>query len=614
MGTSTSFRSGDKASPPDPRSIPCLCLPTASGTPGTGVTLEPGDDVVAALGPGKAAAWVLAIHAGAGSPVEVSPATATWTSLSGNLTKSGSGPDIAIGNASGFSGAVDDFFLKVKVKTAGALGVAGGELYWDGTNVAETIVFPQEGPAVVRGTVNIAGSVPAMNGLTLIFTDPGSTTITFGSSPSTPDALVAAFDALAVSGSLAVRSRIYEAATGEKYFELYSTATGTTAAITISSSSTGEATLGLATTTANGTAATLTLPNSGAKLTFTAGTYVLDESYTKTLTGPTASLAAQIAAATAARANFAEHPFGYLVFDAQASNVAAATLATSIGSSVSTWRSDPDAPVFVDFVIGTALHTASATPATNAANIGTNDASFTSAIGSLSADIARNFALDDCYIGAPAGLPLGRSRRSAALAAAIRRASLDRIAGNPGQFTIPGVTLVAADGLTLARDEATAVTKLGKLTGKAWCLKSVANQLGVARFEVSPTGAGSLSRYRDPGTVAIAFTMAAAAFPIVAGWQGESWETDPESPKAAADFETQSRADLLADTLRPIARPANKPANISGELRVTLTAPQLLDDGKVYPSVVFNPVGVVQDVVLVFTATGVEIEGAEEES
>lgn len=607
MTVSTEIKSGDRVAAADPRGIPCLCLPTASGTPGTPVTLSPGDDVDALIGGGRAAAWVLLLHAATGSDVVVSPSTAAWTALSGTLTKSGSGPDITIGNAAGCSGALDDLSLKLVVASAGALGTAAVDVYLDGHTLADSILTPQEGPAVVTGAVDIEGSVPAMNGLTLVFTDPSSTTITFASSPSTAELLVDAFNTLAVSGSLAVRARVREQINGKKRFELYSVAVGEAAEITISSSSTGEATLGLATTTAAGTAASITLPATGARLTFAAGTYALADTYAKSLTGPASTLAAQRAAAQAARDAFRDHPFGFLVFDAQVSHVNAATLAGQVGADVATWLADESAPAFVDFVTGTALHTASSSKTTNKANITTNDTAFTSAIGSLDPDPARNFAHDDAYFTNPAGQAFGTFRRSAALAGAIRRASLDRIAGNPGQYLVPLAKLLGPDGVTEARDESSSTIKLGKLSGKAWCLRSTAAGPLAAKFAPCANGAGSGSRLRDPGVYAISLSLAAALFAEVELWEGESWETDPESPAAASEDETTARADALADALALVAKPKNRPQNVSGDLRITVSGANVLNDGDVIAGVVFNPLAVVEDITIAITATGVAI-------
>jgi hypothetical protein len=612
MTTNVTFRSGDRSPPADPRSIPCLILPTLSGVVGTSYTLDPGDDVVGTIGAGKAAFWTLLAHAGAGTRVEVCAATPTWTALAAAaMTESVSGPNITITDVA--DGALDDFpGFRIKIKTSGALTTpVTADVSYDGTSYVETIQLPQEGPAVVRGTVDISSAVPAMNGLTIVTTAPTSDTMTFATSPTTPEALVATYDALADAQGSTTHGRIYEAADGKKYFEIVTDDVGSGVSLTIDAGSTGEGTLGLSTTTATGTAATMTLPNTGVTITCAAGTYAGDTVYSYALVGPTMSIAAQVAAATAALANFDEHPFGYLVFPEQASHIAAATLAGSINTLVAAAAADPDNPKFVDFVIGTAFHTASATKATNDTNIGTSDAAFSSAISGLSASMYRNFAHDDFYAAAPAGLPAGTFRRSAALAATIRRSSLDRLAGNPGQYAVPLVGLLAADGLTRARDEASATTKLGTKNGKAWCLKSIANNLGNVKFEVSPTGAGASSRFWDPGTVAVALSLAATTVATTRVWEGESWETDPEDPSAALPELLEARAAELKGDLDPIAKPKNKPANISGELSVVVTAPEVLDDGKVYPSVTFNPLAVPGIINITITATGAVIsEGA----
>ncbi len=611
MTTSATFRSGDRSAPLNPRGIPCLILPTASGVALTSYTLDPGDDVVAAIGAGKAAFWTLLAHAGAATRVEVCAATPTWTALSAvAMTESVSGPNITISDVA--DGALDDFpGFKLKITTGAALstGSVAADVYYDGTNVADSILLPQEGPAVVRGTVNIAVSVPAMSGLTIITTAPTADTMTFATSPTTPETLVSAFDALAVAQGATVHGRIHEAVTGEKYFEIVADVPGSGVSVTIDAASTGDATLGLVGTAA-GTAATVALPNTGIVLTCVDGTYATGTVYSYALVGPTASLAAQIAAATAALANFEEHPFGYFVFPEQASHVAAATLAGSIGTLVAAAAADPDAPIFVDFLIGSAFHTASATIATNNTNIGTSDASFSAAIAGLSASMYRNFAHNDCYAAAPAGLPAGKFRRSAALAGVIKRSALDRLAGNPGQKQIPLISLLAADGLTRARDEAAATAKLGRRTGKAWCLKSINKKLGNVKFEVSPTGAGSSSRFWDPGVVAIALSLAASAVAHVAEWEGESWETDPEAPSAVLPDLATTRGDELDAVLTAIAKPKNKPANISGDLSVVVTAPTLNDDGEVSVAITFNTLGVPQTIVITITATGAVIAEA----
>lgn len=609
MTTNAEFVSGDRSPPADPRAIPCFILPTVSAAPEVSYTFDPGDDVIATLGGGKAAFWVLAQHAGAGSRVEVCAPEPTWLDFNeAAMSKSGSGPDVTL--LATDSGAYDDFDLSLRITKAGALGVATAEIAYDGSSYVESIILPVETPAVLRGTVNLTGTLPVLSGTTLVFTAPASKTITFASNYSEAEGVAAAFNALAPAQSLAVAARVHETAAGAKYIELYSTAVGVSATITVSASSTAETLLGLGTNTPTGGTAAVTLPNTGIQLVFDSGSWVADDVYTYTFIGLTASIAKQIEAAQAALASFDQHPFGYFVFPEQASQIAAVTLAGAMHTLCATAAADPDAPRFVDFVIGTKLHAASPSKATNDTGIAANDADFLSATAGQSASMFRNFAHDDCYIEAAAGLPAGKFRRSAALAASIRRASLDRIAGNPGQYVIPLVSLLGPDGLTRARNEASATTKLGRKTGRAWCLKSVNNQLGLVKFDVSPTGAGASSRFWDPGVVALSFSLATAACAVVQEWEGESWETDPESPAAVLPEFADARANELAQALDDIAKPKNKPPNISGNLHVVVSAPTLLNDGDVLAEVTFNPLGVPQSITIRITATGAVIQEA----
>lgn len=617
MTTNAEFASGDRSPPADPRGVPCLILPVVNGSdPGQSYTFDPGDDVIATIGPGKAAFWILVQHSGAGSRVELCSATPTWANFGPfPLDQTNmSSPDISVDQID--EGAWDEFNFKIRVDSSGTLGGgASGSISYDGSNYVESIIFPSQGPAVLRGKVDISAGA-TVTGKHLDFTAPTAKVLTFTSNYSDAQSLADAFNALAVAAPLAVRARVYEAPTGEKYLELYSMAVGGPASVTLDvSASDADTALGFTATlpfniSAAGTSAMMVLPNTGIKFTFEPGSYVAGDIYSKSFVGPKASIAAQVTAATAAINNFASHPFGYLVFPEQVSNAAAATLAGAIHTLVAAKAADPNAPAFIDFLIGSAFHTASATRATNHTNIGTNDADFLASIAGLSVSIHRNIAHDDCYIDAPAGLPAGKFRRSAALAGAIRRSSLDRIAGNPGQNIVPLVTLLGPDGLTRARDESTATTKLGRKSGKAWCLRSVNNQLGIVKFEVSPTGAGASSRFWDPGVVAIAFSMAAAACAIVQMWEGESWETDPESPAAVLPSFAEARANELAQALDDIARPKNKPPNISGNLHVVVSAPTLLNDGDVLAEVTFNPLGVPQSITIRITATGAVIQEA----
>ena len=621
MAVQGTLRGGDRVPGTSARKIPCGLGTCALGTVGQSYAFDPGQDVASVLGAGKLTQWVLYIHATTGSRAIAVPTTGVYPSITSSLTQSGSGPAITVAAASGSSGAADDFSFKLKIKVAGANGVAQADVYWDGSTIAERITIPDESPAVVRGTVNIASSVPAMDTLTLIFTDPGSTTITFASSPTTAQGLVDAFNALAIAAPLAVRARVAETTSGS-FFELYTTAKGASAALTISASSTGEGTLGLATVTANGAAATWTPPFSGLKFTMAAGTYVLDESYTKTLAGPRSSVAQLSAAAVVAHDSYSAKPFGLLVtVEDFATNANAKTAQTTLTGLVNTWSADTAAPIYVDALTSTALHTASSTLATNDANIATNDADILAQFPATTPDsVLDSVAVDDVYIPGAAGLPLAIYRRPATWAGAAKVAGAARIASNAADGGIFGATLIGPDGTTRARDENRATTKLGQLSGPGfWAIKSTSAGLSAPAFEVCASRAGASSRLRDPGAVAIGREIQRLVFEQVEAWNGQGWEGNAARPVEAAAEETAPREHHLEQILGSVLRPSDyettsasavdAPNNVTA-FDVVVTAPTLGNDGKVNVAVPFNPLNVVGLVVVNVTATGAKITSA----
>ncbi len=620
MAVQGTLRGADRIPAPSARKTPCGLGTCSLGAVGQAYAFDPGQDVVGTLGAGKLAQWVLYIHATTGSRAIAVPTTGTYPALSSSVSQTGTGPAITVAAASGFSGPVDDFDLKLKVKVGGANGVAQADLYYDKYTLAERIAIPDESPAVVRGTVNIASVVPAMDTLTLVFSDPSSTTITFNASPTTAQGLADLFNSLAIAAPLNVRARVAETTSGS-FFELYTTAKGASAALTISSSSTGEGTLGLATTTANGAAASLTPPFAGFKLTFAVGTYVLDEEYTKTLPGPRSSVAALSAGATVARNNYPTKPFGLLVaVEDFATNDNAKTAQTTLTGLVNTWAADTASPIYVDALTGTAFHTASSTLATNDSNIATNDADILANFPATTPDsVLDSVAVDDVYIPGAAGLPLAIYRRSATWSGASKVAGAAKIAANPADGGIFGASLLGPDGVTRARDENRATTKLGQLSGPGfWAIKSTSAGLAAPAFEVCASRAGASSRLRDPGAVATGREIQRLVFEQVEVWNGQGWEGDASNPIAAAVEETQPREDHLEQILRPVLMPDGTnaaPGEVPGPPNVTnfdvrVTAPTLGNDGKATVSVPFNPLNVVGLVVVNVTATGAAITSA----
>jgi len=593
MGTTFSYRSGEQARPADVSQIPLLIGCCEDGTPGTTYTLDPGDDVAAVLGPGRLAAMVLAHHANAGTRVVACPATPTYPALP-SVTQSGTGPAITVANLG--SGANDSAALRLKVTS----DATAFDVSYDGTTYVETIPIPSAGPAVVRGSVELGAlSLATINGTTLVFSAPSSTTITFGSAPTSVQDVADDFNTLAISGTLAVRARIAETSAGS-YLELYSTATGTSAGITIDATSTGETVLGLSTTAAAGTAATRSIEWLGIRLTCAAGTYVADEVYSIALTGPRASVSAYTSALSAALGSYAAKPFGYVaICEDVATNATARTLYDSLRAIVAAKRVDSDDPILVDVVTPTALHTASATRATNDSAIVTFDADLLAAFSGATASL-ENVAADDCYVSGPPKMP-GTFRRPATWAAAMKRSKLDRIGGNPCDGYAVGVSLRAADGATYARDEARASTKLGGLAGAGfWALKSMAD--GGTKFAPSASRAGSLDRYRNPGVVAIALAMSRAILPQLQAWEG-TWETDEDNPLAVSPSQAEHREGVLEALIEPLAFPDGKPKNVTA-FTVKLAGATILDDGRVAARLRFNPLAVAEWISVDVIATG----------
>lgn len=426
------------------------------------------------------------------------------------------------------------------------------------------------------------------------------------------DEIAAAVNALAEAAPLAMRGRIADAADGI-FPELYSLDAGDGVTATIDAASTAVAALGFSNLSATGSAATRVFPRLGVTVSFAAGEYAEGETYAWPLIGPRASVAALTAAATAAHDEFDGHPFGFLAtVEDFAMNATAATALETLEDLLATWRADPDAPIFVDLICGTAFHVASAVRATNNTAIAAFDADLVAEFGTVPANL-ENVAVDDCYVAGSASLLPGTFRRSASWAGAAKRASAEKIAANPGDGLVPGATLVGPDGRTLARNDATATTKLGGLNGPGfWALKGTrgANGLANPKFGVCATRAGATSRLRDPGAVAVALEIATIVSGEVEFYEGQTWETQADNPLAAAPEETDTRADHLRAVLADVLTPSSDaPRNVSG-FDVTIAAPTVLNDGTAAVAVPFNPLAPVGTVNVAITATGARITPA----
>lgn len=611
-GLNLSITSGDQAQPASPAAIPCVvacCTAVSAGV----YQFDAGQDVSATLGGALGAEAVYALLRQPGiSRVVFSAAAQTWTAAP-SVTQSGSGPAVSLALAGGASGCFDDHKIKITVKSGGTNGVAQIGIAYDGTTELDVLPVPVELPAVLRGTVDLAGlTLSTVNAKTLVFTAPASKTLTFGSTPTSVQDVADDFNTLAIAAPLAVRARVAETASGS-YLELYSTAAGTTAGITLDATSTGDTVFGLSNSAVTGADATLSLPWTGLVATFPAGTYVAGETYTATCTGPRPSLSAEATARDAAVAVYSEKPFGFFAFvhpSTDATNCAARQAAHS--TALTTLQASSSNPVPLYHVVGGHLHTASATLATNDTNIATHDGDVSTAFASA-AKALDSVSLGDVYVAGASALRAGSYRRSSALMWAARRAGADKLADDVGSADLVEGSLLAPDGVTRARDEARASTKLGGGSGPGFAVLQATPGAGLKtpRFLPGATRAGPTSRLRYSGVVAVAKEIARLARPVIADWLAKVYPTDPTT-KQLLDGEKTARGNEIKAAIDSTLLTADAgPLNVSAR-DVQILNPvtgTYLDNGIIRAKVPFVPLGEVEQVDLEVSATGTIIAG-----
>jgi len=327
----------------------------------------------------------------------------------------------------------------------------------------------------------------------------GTVAAGYSSAFATAAEIVTALNEEAVANLLPVTFSIYETALGQY---LMATSDDLGAGITMTIAEDGDIDLALGFTTADanltttGAAATLPIPYLGITLTFASGTYPAGDTYTMTATGPSASIAAITATETLIRNSGIA--FGYLlplVVPATADN--ARSLCDAQDALVSTWDTDPNQPIFPIQLTPGPFHVASATPATNAANITAND---TAILAAMSGQTSIGTVVPDDGYRTGTRL-LGRYRRPAALGVSYMLSRF-LLSDDPGAAThgsIPEWSLTAPDGVTLARDQAnpTTVIQLGGSQGPGFTVLQNVN--GFARVKRGVTRAGVTSRLVDLG-------------------------------------------------------------------------------------------------------------------
>lgn len=427
--------------------------------------------------------------------------------------------------------------------------------------------------------------------------------------------LIAEAQTLATVASLAVTVSDAQSGTGH-YMAFTTTSTGSSATVSFDASpGTGAAMLGFTASESNtGATGAYSPPWTGATDTFPTGSYVAGASYKMTCTGPTASTAAVVAGLSVARANWQTHPFGGIYVTAPPSSAAnAAALQAACSSTVNAWRTDNSLPVAV--VTGTAFHTASSVPATNQANITTNDAAHVAAFAGNPAALDL-VCVGDWYVQGSKNLRPGSFRRSTVLAAAIQRASLSKLGASIAEGIVPGGTLRGPDQITLARDENTATVKLGPSTGgntgPGFCvLKATSQGVGFPKFPAGVTRAGATSRLRSDNAVFTALRIQVVQFAIASSWEGETWETSPAKTQSGpagqiTDAQAASKADDVYNALLPDLLPVGKPPSVSGVPLVSIdNSGVFINTGLVPLTTKFIPLGPVSDVDIATIAVGV---------
>lgn len=730
----TKIISGDAVAVGSPAQVPCLLACSSVAAPGKCFAFDPGDNPVPTLGAGLVSDALLYLLRRSAQRVVVAIAAATWTAAPSvaHLSAtggSGTGPVVTVALGAGQPGCLDDMpALTLRIATGGPLGTAQGSIAYDGGSGVEDFTLPVEGPAVLRGTMDISLGA-SISGQTLLWSAPAVETVTFstgslvaapaglkaatatvasivtlgpsdllvaglaalaahprrltfltaGGTPAdapatvsitgtfpdgtaasevlilsqtagavtsgatyasivsivyaaadgtgatiaigyfdahaSPAEIVADFNAGAIAAPLDVRARAAQTGTGT-YLELYSVFTGMSITETINPSSSADFpalgfTSGAGNLTATGTAATYPLPTVGLVLTFPVGTYIVNESYVMIAVGPRASVSALKNAAIAAHDQFAINPFGFLM-TAQPSDSAgnAVTLVATFETLRAAWLADPNTPRDVYFGVGGPWHTASSVTATNATNITTNDNALVSAFSTAAAS-ANSVAVDDVYFPGSAFLAPGFFRRSAVLAWAVKRASANRIAATVAEGIVPDATLTGGDGLTMARDQNSAVVHIEGLDGPGFfALKSAADD-GSVKFALGATRAGKTSRLRHDGDFAVCCETARLAQAIVKPWEGQRPGVNSLTGQMV-DSDRNSRAGQVDAGIRPTLLPDDGIGNCS-DFGVVINDPStgLFVDNGIAPVVItIFVLGTIQQVQLTISATGVTTIGS----
>lgn len=555
-------------------------------------TLDPGTGSLAAATAGLRAAFATSI------------AVQTWTAS--DL--------LAPGKAAILANARKITFLTGGVTPANAPATVTITGFRYGVAKSEVLSLSQ-----VAGNVSSVETYTEITSFVFAAGDGAAATIAAGYSSAFANAaeIVTALNEEAIAAPLAVEFSVVSTASGQ-YLGVTSTDVGAGVTTTITASGLADLALGFTAAapsnlSSTGSAATIAIPYTGLTFTFPASAdYVTGDTYTATCVGPRASVASLAAGATAARANFRNAKFGFFAV-AQPAPDAATCAATEVAlaSLTATWSADPTNAIFVTHVVGAPFFAASSDPATNNAAILAADGALLAAFNSTAANFG-NVATCDVYIPGSTSLHAGSMRRTATLAWAAKHAASAKLAADVGDGLISEATLLGPDGLTLARDESSATTKLGGGGGPGFsAVGSTLDGYGYTQFFPGATRAGNTSRLRYVGPLTVALSIAFYVYPFVSRWRGQTDQVDPATNQLTAKAKKKRESDVRA-LLLPVLLPADSDPNISGQPQIQVLNPvsgTFLDNGQVFVRITFRPLGEIEDVRVDIVASGAIVAG-----
>ena len=372
------------------------------------------------------------------------PVNASIAGSNGTVTQSGTSPLITLSGAPYDS--YDASLVITKGGTQGAAASGSFQVAMDGGTYGGQTDVPSPTSAAVVGSVSTGAwtstNYTALNTLTLIVTPTtgGAKTVTFA-------ATTAANFLTQINTTLAATATA--SLVGGGYLKIVDASSGSTSTITVGSG-TANTLLGLTAGAVTGAAATYTIPNSGITVTFPAGTYNINETYTWHSTEPRFA-ATDLAAALLALQNSNIYFRDIVVLSTPVDGMDTRGLAVQLSTSVATMRASTP-KIFAEGCMGAAIGLSSA--------IATNDADIKLAMAGSTLDPYVTLTHGDCFMSGTA--ISGSFRRPAIYSLGIRMAAYS-LSSDPGDHELPVLdetSMVGPNLTTVARDENTATTKM----------------------------------------------------------------------------------------------------------------------------------------------------------